>query len=169
MSGLPFKWTGEVMLPLPNFRKMADRSFVIGQTYRLEEVQERSKRSHDHYFACIEEAWSNLPEPMLEQFPNSTILRKFALIRTGFCTMSQEVCQTHAEAQRAAGMIRRHADDYLLITVDRNVVTVHRAESQSLHAMGSKRRFQESKDKTLTYIASLLGVTREELAKAEAA
>ena len=37
---LAYQWDGEAMRPLRRFAKEADRQFVIGETYTLEELQE---------------------------------------------------------------------------------------------------------------------------------
>lgn len=68
MTPIPFAWDGFAMVPLASFRKRADAQFVIGERYILVEQNERSMRSHRHYFASVHEGWLNLPEHMAERF-----------------------------------------------------------------------------------------------------
>lgn len=159
------RWTGEEFTPLGRSRKDCDAQLIAGQIYRIEIVEQRSEANHRHYFATVNEAWANLPEDMAQQFPNPEMFRKFCLIKTGYCTQEQHVAATRAEAQRMrafAARITSNADDYSIVSVDGTVVTVWRAESQSYRHMG-KKRFTESKQATLEYMASLIGVSSKEL------
>lgn len=161
-AALPMRWDGEAMVPLRGFARRADAQFVIGQTYRMEAIEERSAVSHRHYFAAINEAWANLPEHMAERFPSPEALRKFALIKAGYADSRQIVAASRAEAQRLAAFIRP-MDEYSVVTVDQAVVTVFTARSQSVRAMG-KAEFQNSKQKVLGGIADMIGVAPEALA-----
>lgn len=163
-GALPFEWDGEALIPRKGFARRADAMFVIGQTYVMSEEQERSSASHNHQFAWIKEAWASLPEHLAEQFPTEKILRKHALCRAGYCTVEQIACASNAEAMRQAATVRRFADEYRLVTVKGNVVTVLTAKSQSVRAMGAKT-FQDSKQKVLDIIADLIGVTPQMLAQ----
>jgi DNA recombination-dependent growth factor C len=58
----PFIWNGEAMVPPRAFARRADQIFVVGQSYTLVEVQDRSSASHRQYFALVREAFVNLPE-----------------------------------------------------------------------------------------------------------
>ena len=155
MSGtLPCVWTGEAFEPLPGFRKRADAAFVVGQVYHMEAVEERSARTHKHYFFCINEAWQSLPDHFAERFPTPEALRKFALIKAGFADSRQIVAASRAEALRLAAFIRP-MDEYAVVSASEAVVTVWTAQSQSLRAMG-KERFKASKDAVLAAIETML-------------
>lgn len=154
-----FDWDGEVMKP--RHPRIADRHFVVGMEYVLAPVEDRSMRSHRHYFASINEAWQNLPEALAERFPTAEHLRKYALIRAGYRDERSIVASSKAEAQRLAGFIRP-MDDFAVVTVNGAVVTVYTAKSQSMRAMG-KADFQASKDAVLDVIAKLIGVETSEL------
>ena len=167
MTALPFRWTGTAMEPMRGFSKRADDTFIVGQVYRLEPVEDRSAKSHRHYFASIHEAWSNLPEAMAERFPTSEHLRKFALIRTGYADRREIVCSSKAEARRVAAFVKP-LDEYALVTATEFVATVWTAQSQSIRAMG-KAAFAKSKDDVLGLLAQMIGVTVEALKSAEAA
>ncbi|MEI2388043.1 hypothetical protein [Breoghania sp. JC706] len=152
---IPFHWDGDAMVPLTPFRKRADDVFVIGQVYRLEEIEERSAKSHKHYFACIREAWQNLPEEWADKFPTPEHLRKWALIMCGYADERSIVCASKAEALRLAAFIRP-MDDFAVVVARENVVKAFTPQSQSTRTMGQKP-FQESKDAVLDKIAQLIG------------
>lgn len=152
-----FRWTGEVMEPHPRAMKDCDAFYVVGEAYRLVEHQERSQKSHAHYFSAIGEAWQNLPEHLAERFPSSEHLRKWALVKAGFADSRQLVASSKAEAIRLAAFIRP-CDEYAVVTVSEAVITVWTPRSQSMKAMG-KRDFQASKDAVLSILAGLIGTT----------
>lgn len=158
MSSAPifFHWDGEAMVPLARFAKLADQEFVVGLDYPLVVQESRSRASHNHFFAAVEEAWRNLPEHIAEQYPNSDKLRKHALIRAGYRDERSIACASKAEAQRVAAFVKP-MDDYAIVLVTEAVVTVYTAKSQSLRAMGRKV-FQESKDAVLAVLADMVGV-----------
>jgi hypothetical protein len=166
-SPLIYQWDGEAMVPLKGFVAHANSQFVVGERYRMEVEEYRSWISHNHQFAWLRSAWANLPEYRSGQFPNPEILRKHALIETGFCTVQQFPCQTNAEALRMAAAIsaaKGPKDDYTINLVRGSVLSVYRAVSQSIKAMGGKQ-FQQSKQAVLEYVAGLLGVAPETLEK----
>jgi hypothetical protein len=163
IAPLVTRWDGEAFVPLGRSAKECNASRVVGQLYRLVDHEERSEASHSHYFAVIAEGWSNLPDNHAARFQNPEALRKFALIRTGYATQRQYVAASKAEALRVAAFAPS-TEEYELATVEGNVVTIWRAESQSYRAMG-KARFQASKDAVLGFIASLLEVAPETLEK----
>lgn len=166
MTPFPFRWDGEHMIPLNSrWSKEADRAFVVGEVYRMEAVQERSAASHKHYFACLNEAWNNLPEDLASRFPSAEHLRKYALIRTGFAAERSIVCASPAEAERVAAFVKP-MDEFAVVLICDAVVKVFTAESQSMRAMG-KDRFQRSKDAVLEFISARVGVKRNELEAAE--
>lgn len=149
------------MAPLPRFAGLCDKQFVVGETYRLAVTEERSRASHSHYFASIEEAWRNLPEDEAERFPTSEHLRKWALCKTGYADERSIVCASKAEAQRVAAFIKP-MDDFAIVVVSEATVKVYTAKSQSLKAMG-KKVFQDSKTAVLDLLSSMVGISAKEL------
>jgi hypothetical protein len=147
-------WDGESFVP--KHPKIADRHYVVGETYPLIVHEHRSGESHRHYFASIADAWGNLPEEIAERLPTSEHLRKYALIRAGFRDERSITCASKAEAQRIAAFIKP-MDDFAIVTVTEATVTIYTAKSQSLRAMG-KAEFQRSKDAVLDVIAKMIGV-----------
>lgn len=162
MNPVVFTWDGECMTPKSeHWAKMADKDYVVGQTYHLVPIEDRSHKSHAHYFAAVGEAWKNLPDRFLTQFPTAEHLRLWALIRAGFANQRQIVASSKAEAQRIAAFLRP-VNEYAIITASECVVTEWTAQSQSLKAMG-KTAFQKSKDAVLQVVSDLIHVTPKAL------
>ncbi|MCI0598742.1 MAG: hypothetical protein L0Y60_04345 [Beijerinckiaceae bacterium] len=163
MSELPvaFKWDGNAMVPFGRFAKTATSRFVSGHVYSfVEEELGTSDHSRRHYFACLRSAWLNLPEAISAQFPTSEILRKHALIRTGYCNSHQIVCASKGEAIRLAAALSAIKDAYAIVTIDCCIVTRLTARSQARRAMKVKE-FQASKNAVFEFLAGILGVAPE--------
>ena len=118
-------------------------------------VDPRSSESHRHYFACIADAWGNLPEALADEHPSPEHLRHFALIKAGYCTETRVVCATNGDALQLAAYVSK-SDTFALVNVMGRVVTIWRAESQSVPAMGGKK-FQESNTAVLDVISAMIG------------
>lgn len=158
------QWNGEAMVPATSrWAAEADKHFVVGQRYRMVEEQERSEVSHRHEFAWLRTAWESLPDHLLDQYPNSEVLRKHGLIAKGHCTMAQHTCASVAEAERLATILRPY-DTYSIVRQRGSVVTVYKAVSQSYRAMGAKQ-FQRSKTDLMEFVGDLLGVDPATLAQ----
>ena len=165
MTPLPFRWLGDGFEPLRP--RLADKQYIVDAVYNLVPVEDRSAASHNHYFACIAEAWANLPEEKAERWPSAEHLRKYALIQAGYRDERSIVAASKAEAQRLAAFIKP-MDDFAVVLISDATVKVYTAKSQSFKAMGRKA-FEESKARVLEFVASVLGVTVDELGKARAA
>lgn len=161
----PFEWDGEVMRPLRPRR--ADAFYTVGERYIMAPVEQRSDPSHRHEFAWLREAWMTLPDQMAERFPTSEHLRKFALIKAGYCDGHTITCASKAEALRVAAFIRP-IDEFAVVVTNGATVTRYTAKSQSRRAMGGKV-FQESKQAIMEVIAGMLGVDPGQLPQREAA
>lgn len=162
-----YEWTGEAMKPLPNFAKLCDKHFVVGERYKLDSIEERSFVSHRHYFAEVYQAWLNMPEQMTDRFKTPDHLRKFALIKTGYCDERTLVCSSAGEALRVAAFVEP-VDEYAIVTITGPVVGIFTAKSQSYKAMG-RATFQKSKSDVLEYLASMIGVETSALKEEVAA
>lgn len=159
-----YRWDGCAMQILPRFAKEADKRFVCGQTYVLEEIQERSAASHRHFFAMVNEAFLNLPESIAAQWATADHLRKFCLVKAGFHNHRSIVASSKAEARRLAAFVRP-MDEFAIVSVNECVVNVYTAQSQSVRAMG-KQDFQRSKDAVLEILNDLIGVKQGEIERA---
>jgi hypothetical protein len=126
-----------------------------GEVHGWQMAEHRSAKSHDHFFAVVNTAWKNLPEDLAEEFPSPEHLRKWALIKAGFCTETAIVCANNEEALRLASKARG-MDRYSLIEIKGRTVTIWTADSQRKDEMG-RRLFQEAKEKALHVLSDLLG------------
>lgn len=156
---LEFQWAGGVMMPTSPTR--AERQYVVGERYWLEPHAPRSRKSHSHFFACVHQAWLNLPEDMAARFPTSDHLRKWCLIKAGYREERTFVCKAKTEAVALAAFIRP-MDDYAVVVVQERAVVVMTAKSQSMAAMGRKT-FQESKTACLDALSQLIGISTDDL------
>ena len=95
-----FRWDGAAMVPL--YPGAAAKQYTEGEIYPLEVREDRSANTHRHFFAAVNEAWSNLPEPLAERFPTAEHLRKYALVKAGYFDARTIVAASKAEAQRIA-------------------------------------------------------------------
>ncbi len=166
MRELPvaFKWDGAAMVPFGRFAKIAQSRFTTGHVYSfVEEEFGPSEQSRRHYFACVRNAWLNLPENLGAQFPTAEILRKHALILTGYHNSQHTVCQSTDEAGRLAAALDAIQDVYSIVTINGCVVSRLTAKSQSNRAMKAKE-FQQSKEAVFWFLADFLGVAPETIA-----
>lgn len=161
---LPLRYEGNGVFRClhPTRIKMDD-----GEVHGWQMAEHRSPETHRHYFACIRNAWANLSEDKAERFKSPEHLRHHALVMTGFGRVSEMVFRSNAEAIKAA-LLMSEMDTYAVVNIggiDGNVVTVGRADSQSMRAMG-KERFAASKEAVLNFISTLLGTDVTELEEA---
>lgn len=163
-------WTGEAFEPFGNWStaQCHDR-LGAGQVVYLDIDPARTKRSHNHQFAFVKTALENLPESLahMPYATNTETLRKHALIATGYCDTSMLAVGCPRRALRTVAFVNKmaHAQHgYSLTQAEGSVVYCHTAHSQKVKAMG-KERFQESKQAILEWLADLIGVKPEELAK----
>lgn len=162
---LRYQWDGEAMRPATRYwAREADKRFVVGETYTLDELHMRSHQTHAHYFACIKSAWESLPDGLASVYPSPEHLRKVALIRTGYATKVQHVAKSAAEAERLAAVIRPY-DTYQIVEVTGSIVTVWHAMSQDHRSM-DKAAFQASKEAVLRWVGDLIGADPTELRNA---
>lgn len=147
---IPFAYEGQgVFRALPRFVELCAEHYGQGEVVNLVPHEERSLRSHGHYFATLHDLWLNLPESIGDRWATEQHFRRHGLIATGWRDERSIVCASKAEAQRVAAFTRP-MDTYAIVTVREAVVTVYTAKSQSLKAMG-KADFQKSKDDVLAW------------------
>ena len=157
MSMMAFVWNGEAMIPMRP--RAADKEYVIGRRYWLEEASERSWISHRQEFAWIAEAWSNLPHAVAETFPTPEHLRKAALIATGW-RREMIIDAGNATAALRVAAYARGEDEFAHVVTRGPTVIVRKARSQRMHGHDrmDKAEFQKSKDDILGWISNLIGV-----------
>lgn len=149
---LPFRYEGDGL-----FRCLRQKQITasIGQVDGWQLAEYRSPESHRHFFACVNEAWKNLPEDIADDFPSPEHLRKWALIKAGFCTSTRIVCANNSEALTLTTKAKS-MDRFSLVDIDGKIVTIWTADSQRKDAMG-RAAFQEAKDRALHIISELIG------------
>lgn len=168
MSGpqITFRRIGDALYPWGRHQNRFGSLVAEGEDITLVPAPEdRSARSHRHFFACVHEAWSNLPEEIAEEpwAVSAESLRKRALIREGYSTATAFACASRAEAERLAAALRAVCpDEYSEAVVQGTAVTLLRAKSQSERSMGRKE-FEASKDAVLSHLASLCRISVEVL------
>lgn len=150
-------------MPVRRCRGLAEKRFVVGETYTLAGYDPRSIASHNHYFAALADGHRNLPEHLGDQFPTSEHLRAWCLIREGYRHDRALVCTTGAEAIRVAAFLRP-ANPFSVVAVRGKTVIEYTAQSQSRAAMGNEI-FQSSKTAVLARIAEMIGVTAEQMSQ----
>jgi hypothetical protein len=159
---LVYRWNGDAFEPASNLhKKWANASFVVGELYGLVVDEERSMKSHRHYFAMIREAWLNLSEEQMLRWPSPDALRKWALIATGYRNEHIVTCTSPDEACKVSAFLRP-IDSLAVVAVEESTVIYATAKSQSSRAM-SKEEFQASKDAVLNLIAQEIGTDTETL------
>jgi hypothetical protein len=161
-----FIWRDGVLVPDgPRAARYCDDNFGEGEVVMMERHEERSMRSHSHFMACVAEAWNNLPEAD-SRFPNPTALRKWALIKNGYCTESSIVCDSPEQAATVAAFMGY--TEGVVIVVRDNVVKRYIAKSQKMSGPDAMKpdEFQRSKNDVLDTLAELLRVKRRRLERA---
>lgn len=158
-----FQWDGDNIVPAKAFRAMANRYFVVGEWYRLEAREERSAKTHRHYFASVNEAWETLPESIAGRFPSPEHLRKWALCKAGYCNEDIVACSDGDQAKKFARIIRKR-DPYSIISIQQDTIHIFTPHSQSQAKM-NKEQFQQSKVAVLHVIDELLGTSRGTVGK----
>ena len=136
----------------------------VGAVHGWQMAEHRSKSSHDHFFAVVNEAWKSLPEDMADDFPSPEHLRKWSLIKAGFCSETRIVCANNSEAMTLATKAKA-MDKYAVVSIDGKAVTIWTADSQRKDAMG-RQAFQEAKERALHVISTLLGIDAATLKEA---
>ncbi|BBU58549.1 hypothetical protein KU6B_48140 [Mameliella alba] len=147
---------------------LADK-FGAGEVVSIDIDPDRSPRSHNHQFAFVHQAWLNLPESHQGRLyaASSDHLRKHALIKCGYHHADMIALGDPRRAERVAVTLARQSERdevYRIITVEGAVIYSFTAETQKMKAMG-KTRFQQSKQDILEFLADMIGVKPDELAK----
>ncbi len=158
---LAYLGKGRFKAPSDHWAHLADRHYAAGELVRMERHEMVSSASRGHYFCVLKDAHANLPDHWAVQFPSVEALRKYALVKAGYCDQHTFVCASKAEALRLAAFLKV-MDEYGIIVVKETTVTKYTAKSQSEKAMG-KKDFQASKDAVLAVVAEMLGTTQKAL------
>lgn len=155
MIPLIYMGDGDFRASSPYHVRRCNQLYGQGELITVEAIAERSMASHRQYFAELNDLWETLPETLAGDFQSADHLRKYALIKSGYCKQSRLVLPTHEEAQEAALMVNE-LDSYALCEVTGCTLAVWVARSQSLKAMG-REEFEASKIAVLDVIRKMIG------------
>ncbi len=164
---LRLRWNGSTFEPA-GYRAAREckAAYAIGQVYEFVEHKVRSEKAHRRFFACVNEAFDQIPEEMAGRFVSPDHLRRWALIQVGYRKERIIVQSTPADAERAAALIRP-MDEFAVIETDGPLVRVWTARTQKEDgpsAMGAKE-FYDSTQKVITLLEEMIGLEPGELGK----
>jgi hypothetical protein len=156
-----YRWTGTAWEPLTRLLRRCQSAFAVGQISDLAINAERSPESHGHYFACLHQAFINLPEAYADRFASEEHLRKWCLIKSGHRNERTYVAASPEAATELAAFIGP-LDEYAAIIVHGNLVSVLTAKTQKLRRNSDdgmdKKEFEASKENVLRICSELIGV-----------
>lgn len=157
------------MVPQVRYVNVAKRQYHDREEYPMVPLEARSRKSHNAYFAQVNEAFDNLPEPLAPRWPTSEHMRKWLLIETGWFDEKEFEYEgpTAKRDGRRLGTFIRAESEFARISIhaitDRKVkVIVRVAKSQSAAAMG-KADFEASKKAVLEELEAMIGLARGDL------
>lgn len=156
-----FVWDGDVMVPLPRFRKRCDELYAVHEEYPLVVLENRNMASHNHYFAALSEGHENLAEEFAGKYPTPEHLRAWALVEAGFYDEREYEMDTPQDAKRLALMLRTK-EPLARLTIKGSTVVERVPKSQSTAAM-KKQEFEESKNAVLAIVAAMARTTPAQL------
>lgn len=150
--------------PIGRHLQTAHQHYGEGEIVNVVAHQERSRASHNQFFALVGDVFENLSDEQRLVWPTEDALRKHVLCKVGCCDVATHVAPSGAEAVKLTQFLRSiRAGD--LIVHNGSVVTVLTAWSMSYRSM-DKATFQEAKDRALPILADMIGVAPEALARA---
>jgi hypothetical protein len=166
---LRFQWDERNGVWYPLDVRACRQRYMDKQFVTFTEFEPRSRDSHSHYFASVNDMWNNLPDDLRQDFKTAEQLRKHALIMTNWHHSRVIVCSSKSVAREMAVAMRGALGEYRVISVHGKTVVELIARSQKMTGAGAmgKRDFQKSKDDVMAWIANLLDVDVE-VAKREA-
>ena len=147
-------WDGNFFKPLKRFSKICENELTIGDKYQIEIVEKRSLKSHNFYFARLQELFMNLPESIADEFPSVEHLRKYALIKAGYHKTWAFSLEENGYSSSLKAMVKT-LDEYAIILSDGSQYQVYTAKSQSMKEMG-KDEFNKSKQAVLEVIEAMI-------------
>lgn len=162
MTQIAAIWADGVFRPAEKHADRAGKAFKVGTQYILTIDELGSFRSM--YFACCQRAFENLPEDKVKFFLDADHLRKHALLKTNHCTKHHFIAKSHAEALRHRAYVKSKSlcIAQVVKTDDGSIVEEIYPISQKADEI-TPTRFRKSAEDVLAYLASLLGVSVQEL------
>ena len=112
------------------------------------------------YFAIVHESYDNLPAKWSKRFPSVEHLRKWALIKAGWCDVVQVVA---GSTVRQIADAMRKLDRFAVISVNGEIITIFTAKSQTRKNQ-PKAQFMETAQKVYNILSDMLGTDVEQAA-----
>ena len=116
------------------------------------------------YFAIIRESWQNLPDHLTQAFPSSEHLRKWCLVKAGWCEVQLITVKTGSKEIAAA---MRKLNSFAVVSIhgdiDCDVIRIAVAKSQTRRAQ-PKKQFMECAQKVYDILSEILGTDVEQAA-----
>ncbi len=155
------------LVPQGKFQNIGKRQFATDEVYPMVVLEARSRSSHNHYFAALNEGYENLHESVSARWENVEHFRAWALIEAKFFHEEEHVFENPEEAlefgKRIGQFAKRHKT-YVRIIRSGNRVLIRDAKSQSAANM-AKAEFEESKRAVLDILATFTGASAAEIKK----
>jgi hypothetical protein len=162
------RWSDGAFRPQGQWEQSrCERDFAGAGLVTLTVEHERDMVSHRKQFAVVRTAWKNLPETLRDEdfAVNEDCLRKYALIRCGYCDVETALAYSKAAALELGalmGNLARQAHGYCIVQTQKRAVRVWTPHSQSTRTT-SAETFSEQKRDVTSFLADLLGVSIEAL------
>jgi hypothetical protein len=144
------------MVPTPRYEGLAYKQYAAGEEYALTLLEARSRASHNHFWASLQNGFDNLPDNIAARFPSVEHMRAFLLIECGWCDEVEFDLASESEAKKLAARTRTESP-YARIHRHNRTLIVRYPKSQSAKAMG-KADFEASKKATLDLLEGMIGV-----------
>jgi len=161
------------MVPKLRYGNVCARQFgnEEGGEHTLVPLEQRSRASHNHFFAALSEAFDNLPEHFIvdHKWTSFDDMRKDLLIEAGYGEEKTIECASEKHAMMTATYIRDETG-FCKISFKRDdrgkltIVRIRRAKSQE-HAAMDRQTFEASKKAVLEKLEGIIGLARGELMK----
>ena len=117
--------------------------------------------ARQHYFATVRTAWLSLSEDMSKLLTDPEALRRYALIKAGYCDARIIPLSSPDQAERVAAMARS-LDALAVVTIEGCIVCVYTAKSQDAETM-KPEEFSASRRAVIEICAEMIGVSVEQL------
>lgn len=156
------------MMVAPRFGNVARAQFNDGEEYVLEVREQRSSKSHGHYFASVKAAWENLTGETLEHLSTPDVLRGWCLVQSGWYDQHIVLAASKEDAMRMAMFARSLAKsegyvEIVVVKVDGEWFVRSREPRSQSRASMNKEDFEKSKRDVLDILSGTISVTRKSL------
>lgn len=127
----------------------------------LDDPADHSEPARRRYFAILREAHRNLPDHWRELCPTAEHLRKWCLVKTGYCDVGTINCGSQRAANEVA-LLAKRIDGFVVTLVTGPLVSVYTARSQSKRNQ-PRKQFLACAEQVYSELGRMLGVDPAEL------